>query len=277
MKIDQKLLRSLLVLSTVIEARDHFTGGHVWRVAEYSKLIAEKLNLPKHEILKAYLGGYLHDIGKVGIPDAILNKNDSLSKDEYNIIKYHPKIGAQIIEDHPLKELIKGAIESHHERLDGNGYPDNLVGDQIKLIPRIVAIADTFDAITSVRPYKEIIPKEKAIEILKKEEHTGFDSNILSIFVDLVESEKVDDIILHSDFSRPLIDCPACGPMLVVNNDKKDGDTITCHACSGAFKLHSDENFFEIELLNDEEISYKPEVDYIQLDRFIDNSVELSG
>lgn len=111
--------------------------------------------------MKAYLGGYLHDIGKVGIPDAILNKNSSLSNDEYNIIKHHPGIGLQIIEDHPLEELIKEAVESHHERLDGNGYPNGIAGDEIKVIPRIMAIADTFDAITSVRPYKKLFQRKK--------------------------------------------------------------------------------------------------------------------
>lgn len=277
MKIDPKLLKSLLVLSTVIEARDHFTGGHVWRVAEYSKLLAENLGLPKHEILKAYLGGYLHDIGKVGIPDAILNKNSSLSNEEYNIIKHHPGIGTQIIEDHPLEELVRDAVESHHERIDGKGYPKGIVGDQIKIIPRIIAIADTFDAITSVRPYKKIIPKEKAVKIINQESGKAFDSDILSTFINLVESGELDNIIGHSDFSRPLLDCPACGPSLAVNNDKKDGDKISCHACKGVFKLHSDKTFFEIELLSDEDPTYKPEVDYIQIDKLVGKSYEFAN
>ncbi|MGH7886061.1 MAG: HD-GYP domain-containing protein [Thermodesulfobacteriota bacterium] len=277
MNIEPKLLRSLLVLCTIIEARDFFTGGHVWRVAEYSKLIANKLGLPKHEILKSYLGGYLHDIGKIGIPDFILNKRGSLTDNEYNVIKFHPEIGTQIIKDHPLQHLVLDAISSHHERLDGNGYPARLEGDQIKLIPRIIAITDTFDAITSVRPYKKIVTKDKALTILKEENNNGLDSNLLSVFIGLAESGGLDNILGHSDFSRPLLNCPACGPMLAVNNDKKDGDKIICHACSGAFKLHSQNKFFELEILGSHEASYQPEIDYILVDRLISNTVELSS
>lgn len=275
MNIDPKLLRSLLVLTTVIEARDHFTGGHVWRVAEYSKSLAKKLGLSRKDILKAYLGGYLHDLGKIGIPDFILNKRESLNEEEYDVIKYHPEIGRQIIKDHPLEYLVVDAISSHHERIDGKGYPKRLYENHIKLIARIVAITDCFDAITSVRPYKKLSSKEKAVEILKKESD-GFDSELLATFIDLVEAGGVDSIIGHSDYSRPLLECPKCGPMLAINNNKKDGDSVFCRDCSGIFKLHSNKDFFEIELVEIKDVPQQPDVDYIQIDRLVNETVDLS-
>ena len=226
MNVNPNLLRSLLILGTIIEARDPYTGGHVWRVAEYCKLIAEKAGLPKQDIFKAYISGYLHDIGKIGIPDSVLNKSTSLTKDEFELIKTHTTIGGEIVRAHPLADLIKDAVVHHHERIDGLGYPDRLEGDRIEFITRIVSIADTFDAITSVRPYKEKMPSEKAVFLLNGQRGKRFDDKIISLLIDAVENGETDSVIGQSSSFRPMADCKKCGPVITVNLNKKDGDLV---------------------------------------------------
>ena len=269
-KVDSNLLNSLLVLGTIIEAKDPFTGGHVWRVAEYSKLIAEKAGLSKEDCFKAYISGYIHDIGKVGIPDNILNKNKSLTKEEYEIIKTHTTIGGEILRAHPLAPIVRDAVMHHHERIDGNGYPDGLEGNRIDPITRIIAIADTFDALTSVRPYKEIIPSEKAIYLLNGQKSKRFDDKLVSILIQAVENKEVDQIIGHSGHFRPLVNCSECGPVIAVNSDKKDGDLIACNVCHGKYQLHANGNDFELEYLEDQSTIVDSEIDYKQISKIVD-------
>lgn len=266
-KIDTNLLNSLLVLGTIIEAKDPFTGGHVWRVAEYSKLIAEKAGLSESECFQAYLSGYVHDIGKVGIPDKILNKSMSLTKDEYEVIKTHTTIGGEILRAHPLAPVVRDTVIHHHERIDGNGYPDSLEGSQINIITKIVAIADTFDALTSVRPYKEVIPCDKAIYLLNGQKDKRFDDKLVSILIHAVENDEVTNIIGHSWHFRPLASCEKCGPVIAVNTDKKDGDLILCSVCNGKYRLNANGNDFEIEYLEDQETVVTTEIDYTQINK----------
>ncbi|MGI9534020.1 MAG: HD-GYP domain-containing protein [Thermodesulfobacteriota bacterium] len=273
-RVDPNLLNSLLVLGTIIEAKDPFTGGHVWRVAEYSKLIAEKAGLSKQECFKAYISGYVHDIGKVGIPDNILNKTMSLTKDEYEIIKTHTTIGGEILRAHPLAPIVRDSVVHHHERIDGNGYPDGLVGTRIDFITKIVAVADTFDALTSVRPYKEIIPSEKAIYLLNGQKDKRFDDKLVSLLIDAVENNELDQVIGHSWHFRPLISCHQCGPVISVNTDKKNGDLISCNVCHGKYKLHTNDNVFELEYLEDQSTVVTSEIDYNQISQIVDTFPE---
>ena len=273
-RIDSSLLNSLLVLGTIIEAKDPFTGGHVWRVAEYSKLIAEKAGLSKNECVQAYLSGYVHDIGKVGIPDNILNKNKSLTKEEYEIIKTHTTIGGEILRAHPLAPVVRDGVLHHHERVDGNGYPDALEGNQINFITKIIAIADTFDALTSVRPYKEVIPSEKAIYLLNGQKDKRFDDKLVSILIHSVENDELAHIIGHSWHFRPLAHCKECGPVISVNSDKKDGDLILCSVCNGKYRLNANGNDFELEYLDDQNITVNPEIDYNQIKEITESCPE---
>ncbi len=270
MKVNPNLLRSLLILGTIIEARDPFTGGHVWRVAEYSKLLAHKAGLSKDDILKAYISGYLHDIGKIAIPDNILNKTTSLSKEEFELIKTHTTVGGEIIRAHPLSGLVKDAVVHHHERIDGMGYPDQLEGDRIDFITRIVSIADTFDAITSVRPYKENIQSEKAIYLLNGQREKRFDNKIITLLVDLVEKGEINSIIGHSSHSRHMANCKNCGPVIAINLNKNDGDLVLCNVCGGRYKIHANGNIFELEYLADQKTFIKQEIDYLQIEKIVE-------
>ncbi|MFH2002290.1 MAG: HD domain-containing phosphohydrolase [Planctomycetota bacterium] len=169
-KIESKnLTEFMIMLANVIDAKSQFTREHSERVSEYSVMIGRKIGLDEDAIKRIALGAKLHDIGKMGTPDYILNKNGPLTDEEYNIIKEHPGKGAELIKPiSSLKEIID-IIHHHHESNDGSGYPCGLKGHEISLNARIVKIADYYDAITSNRPYRKPMSREKAAEILRAE------------------------------------------------------------------------------------------------------------
>lgn len=153
-QLEEISLQLMQTLSTTIEAKDEYTRGHSYRVAEYSALIARELNWDEDEIRNLKNAAYLHDIGKIGIPDNILNKPVKLTDEELGVIKEHTVIGAEILKNITLIDHVKEAARSHHERYDGRGYPDGLKGEEIPLYARIIAVADSFDAMKSRRIYR---------------------------------------------------------------------------------------------------------------------------
>ncbi|MCK5473656.1 MAG: HD domain-containing protein, partial [Planctomycetes bacterium] len=174
---------SLKALTNSIDAKDKYTRGHSERVAFISKWIAEKLDLSEEKIHKIYLAGLLHDIGKIGISGIVLRKDGKLTEQELACIRTHPSIGASILGDiKQMKDVVPGVL-CHHERIDGKGYPNNLCGEQIPLIGRIVGLADSFDAMTSKRTYRNAMTVEKALEQVQKGLGTQFDEKIGKIFM----------------------------------------------------------------------------------------------
>jgi putative nucleotidyltransferase with HDIG domain len=153
--LKQSYLKTVKSLVSVVEAKDEYTESHSIRVAKYSAFIASEMNYPKSFIEDIWVAGELHDIGKIGIDDSILNKNGPLTEDEYNTIKQHPVIAYKIVSKIGLREDILKAIRHHHERFDGKGYPDMIKGDEIPVMASIISVADAFDAITSNRPYRK--------------------------------------------------------------------------------------------------------------------------
>ena len=164
----------LFSLAKSIEARDRYTRGHCDRLSSYSVALAERVNLPEDHRVALRRAGIVHDIGKVVIPDEILLKTGPLSALEWQLMRCHPVIGADICS--PLKtfRLVLPIIRHHHEKLDGSGYPDGLKGDQIPITARILTIVDVFDALTTQRPYKQAITVDKALEIMRDEARRGF-------------------------------------------------------------------------------------------------------
>ena len=158
---ENELIHSTLLLAAVVEARDPYTGGHLWRVAQVGKLIGERMGLERSDLFKLTLGGFIHDLGKVGIPDEILGKKGPLSDEEFDTMKTHPLIGADLVESHPLGSAVLDIVRSHHERWDGTGYPDGIGGDEISPLAAIINVADVFDALTSSRPYRSGMPLER--------------------------------------------------------------------------------------------------------------------
>jgi len=172
-------------LSKALEYRDNDTNDHTYRVALYSRMIAERLGLPKRERRAIFLAAPLHDIGKVAVPDHILLKPGPLDADERTVINRHAAVGGRILagSHSELIALAATIAEGHHERWDGGGYPAGLVGEAIPLAARIVAVADVFDALTTVRPYKTAHPLEKALAVLRAESGRHFDPACVSAFL----------------------------------------------------------------------------------------------
>jgi putative nucleotidyltransferase with HDIG domain len=154
-KQEDLFLKTITILAQAVELRDDYTGGHTQRVTKYATMLAEKLELPDSQVELIKLGGPLHDIGKIGIDDAILKKPGKLTPDEFSRMQKHTTMGAEILQTIPEMQPIIPIVRSHHERWDGTGYPDRLVGDDIPFLARILAVADAFDAMTSNRPYHE--------------------------------------------------------------------------------------------------------------------------
>ena len=264
--IDSALLKSLLIFGSVIEARDAYTGGHTWRVAQFSKKLSQKAGLSESEIFITSIGGFVHDIGKIGVPDQILNKPEALNEEEYEIIKSHTITGRNLLADHPLAPLVLDAINHHHERIDGKGYPEAIERQDLLIIPKIISITDAFDAMTSTRPYRKGLSKEKALSILVSEKGAQFDETLVDIFVNLDKTNELDEIIGHSDESKPLLNCPVCGPIISVPRSKKNGDTVYCNSCKGKFELHIKDDTFDAEFKNEKLFTVQPEIDFEQLD-----------
>ena len=241
------LLKSLVSLATVIEAKDPYTGGHTWRVSRYSRTLAEEIGLLRDEVFVVHFGSLMHDIGKVSVPDPILNKADKLTNVEYDIMKKHPETGLMLIRDHPLGALTLDIVASHHERFDGGGYPRGLTGNNISLFARIVAIADAFDAMTSARPYQRSMPAEIAYQIMAKESGRQFDPLLLSAFLNLGRRGELDHILGHSSDERLMHSCPVCGPIIVIPTRWQEGDQVICPKCLGNYDVYTDGWDFEIE------------------------------
>lgn len=229
----EHLLKSLFVMASMVEARDPYTGGHLWRVSQFSRILAEEGGLPANEVARITLGGFLHDLGKIGVPDAILNKPSKLTIEEYEVIKTHPEVGSRLLADHPLAELARSAILSHHETPDGRGYPHGLSGAAISVDASIVGICDAFDAMTSTRPYRKGMPTDKALGILRENLGRQFHEAWGLRFIRLGESGNLDHIVGHSEPGIPLQTCPMCGPTIVITRRHQHGDHVYCRSCGG--------------------------------------------
>lgn len=195
-ELEKAYLDTIGILRQTVEAKDTYTRGHSDRVSEYSILIGKKLGLDENTIHILKIGGLFHDIGKIGIPDSILLKETKLDDEEYSQIKNHPSIGAHILGDVSMFQDIIPIVLHHHEKYDGHGYPSQLKGDDIPLVARIAAVADTFDAMTSKRSYRNSLPLEDVIAEIERCKGTQFDPNIADIFLDILKNDykKIDAI-----------------------------------------------------------------------------------
>jgi HD-GYP domain-containing protein (c-di-GMP phosphodiesterase class II) len=236
--IDPSLLDSLLTLATVIEARDSYTGGHTWRVSRYAFELAKEAGLDEDARFIASVGGLVHDIGKIGVSDAILNKPGPLSVLEYGAMKAHPGIGRKVIGKHPLAGLVLFAVSEHHERLDGKGYPAGGSGE-LSVHGMIIAIADAFDAMTSTRPYRAGMPKGQALSILVENSGSQFDPALAASFVNLARRGGLDHILGHANDRQLMLSCERCGPILAPPSDASDGHEIGCPHCTGIYTLRT--------------------------------------
>lgn len=177
-------------LATAIEAKDPYTHGHSARVAEYAMATAQKLEMSESEIEMMQAAAYLHDVGKIGIPEPILSKPGKLTDSEFEIIKTHPEISARILSPVNFDQTVVLAVKFHHERIDGHGYPKKMKGEAIPLSARILAVADSFDAMTSARPYRPAIGYEDAKAELLRCAGTQFDHRIVDAFLETMAGRE---------------------------------------------------------------------------------------
>jgi putative two-component system response regulator len=185
----------LLAMAQTVEHRDEYTGKHCQRLAVASVMLGEALGLPSQDLTALYRGGYLHDIGKIGIPDAILFKRGSLTSEEWDVMRSHPVRGVEICR--PMRSLapVLPIIRSHHERWDGTGYPDGLEGEGIPLLARILQVADIYDALTSERPYKQALSPEKAFAVMEEEVRRGWrDPELVPLFASTIQTNPTADL-----------------------------------------------------------------------------------
>ncbi len=179
----------MLSLASAIDAKDTYTRGHSMRVAEYSRELARRMGKTAREVEDIYYIGLLHDIGKIGISNKIINKPGRLTEEEYNVIRSHPKIGAEILGN--ISELPDISIGAHwhHEHYDGTGYPDNLMGKEIPEVARIIGVADAYDAMSSRRSYRDVLPQEVVRGEIEKGKGTQFDPVIAEYMITMIDED----------------------------------------------------------------------------------------
>jgi putative two-component system response regulator len=186
---------SIIALARALEAKDSYTNGHSQRVAEYSVLIAKQMGLDNNAQEQIRITGQLHDIGKIGLRESILNKPGRLTDEEFEMMRNHPMVGSEILRPVVMDECVICGVRHHHERFDGKGYPDKLVGEQIPLEARILAVADTFDAMTTNRAYRTSLGYEKAVAEIERCSGTQFDPGVAAAFIS-IEREQIDQVLL---------------------------------------------------------------------------------
>lgn len=185
------LVQSLQAFARIIDAKDRYTNGHSMRVAQYSRELAARMGMSKQEQERIYYIALLHDIGKIGIPDHILNKQGELNKEERTVIQTHPDVGGHVLGDFTALDGIADGARYHHERYDGTGYCEGKAGEQIPLVARIIGVADSYDAMSSDRCYRPALTKEKIISELKEHSGTQFDPQIVPYMLQMIEDNVV--------------------------------------------------------------------------------------
>jgi len=182
---------TVFAMATAIEAKDRYTGGHTKRVALFSELIAKHMGLTKDQVHEVRISAVLHDIGKIGIDDKVLKKQAPLDKEEWEHMKQHPEMGYKILAHVKSMRSVTDGMRFHHERPDGLGYPLGLKGEEIPLIARIISVADTFDAMTSTRPYRKGLDYDVAYEEIVKFRGTQFDDKVVDAFIQAFKLERM--------------------------------------------------------------------------------------
>ena len=194
-KVEEMNIQVVSALAAAIDAKDKYTNGHSSRVAEYSKMIAARSGYSKAEQDEIYLIGLLHDVGKIGVPDEVINKPSKLTDEEFELIRKHPLIGDSILKSIKENPKLATGARWHHERYGGGGYPDGIAGDQIPEEARIIAVADAYDAMTSRRSYRDVMPQDKVRTEIEKGMNTQFDPRFAIIMLQMIDEDT--DYSMH--------------------------------------------------------------------------------
>jgi putative nucleotidyltransferase with HDIG domain len=192
--LERGYMETITALANAVDSKDPYTRGHSMRVAELARATGEELGLSPADLRSLTYGGILHDVGKIGIPEAILLKQSRLSPEEMKVMRTHPEIGATIVGGVQFLAGALPCVRNHHERWDGRGYPDGLAADRIPLVARIVNCADTYDAITSTRPYQAAATADRALEIMEALRGAQIDGAVLDAFTRVIHGRRARGI-----------------------------------------------------------------------------------
>ena len=230
-ELEQSYQDTLTVLANAIEMRDHYTVGHTWRVTNVAMMIGRELGWDEDKLQECQMGGVLHDVGKIAVNDAILLKTSELNDEEYAKMKVHPERGARMMRD--LKRLVPMIPYAlcHHERYDGKGYPAGLAGDAIPIEGRVIAVADTFDAMTSNRPYRKGLAPELAIAEIEKMAGTQFDPVIVAALRKSYDDGKIEPLMQDFNKGKMSIVCPFCSTSIRMPEGSVAGGIFQCDVC----------------------------------------------
>ncbi|NUM52392.1 MAG: HD domain-containing protein [Candidatus Hydrogenedentes bacterium] len=237
-KLHKSYQDTLIALANSIELRDHYTVGHTWRVTNFALEIARALGWTDDKLKECEMGGVLHDIGKISVDDAVLRKPGHLTDEEFEKMKVHPEKGARLLQDIEfLAPCIPYALY-HHERFDGRGYPFGLKGEEIPIEGRLLAVADTFDAMTSNRPYRKGLDPNFAISELEKGKGTQFDPDVVDAMVRAYKEGKIDRLLQdYYKKEEKSIACPFCSTYLRLPEGVEAGHEFPCGVCHRQMKL----------------------------------------
>ncbi|GMV99301.1 MAG: hypothetical protein AMXMBFR84_04400 [Candidatus Hydrogenedentota bacterium] len=258
-KLEKAYQDTLVALANAVELRDHYTVGHTWRVTNFGLEIARSLGWSDEKMKECEMGGVLHDVGKISIDDAILRKAGKLTDEEYQKMQVHPERGARLMQDIDfLIPLIPYALY-HHERFDGKGYPYGLSGEDIPLEGRLLAVADTLDAMTSNRPYRKGLPLEVAREEIIKGKGTQFDPLIVDAFVKACDEGRIDRILQnYHEKDAKSVACPFCSTYIRLPENVEPGYEFQCNVCHRHLLLRFSNEAYFGELLAQTEVGMGP-------------------
>ena len=232
--LKEYFLETIGSLSAVIEARDPYTQGHTWRVTQYAKELATELGWPPEKLREVEMAGLLHDIGKIGVSDSVLLKPAPLSTGEFEVMKAHTSIGAEIVSHLSFLSFCMPYVRYHQEKFDGSGYPEGLKGEAIPVEGRLLAVADTFDAMTTNRPYRAGMEPELALEELKRCAGSQFDPEMVKSFVRCWEKGRLHEILFTERGSNQVATCPRCRGLKHLRGGLKGGEAFQCSVCRTA-------------------------------------------
>lgn len=200
-------IQAIMTVANTVDAKDDYTKGHSMRVAKYAELIAQRLGWSDEAVQNIYYVAMLHDVGKIGVPDAVLNKPFRLTDVEFRLIKSHTMVGAEILKDFKMFPDVNVGAKYHHERYDGNGYPEGLKGESIPLVARIIGLVDSYDAMTSNRVYRKRLPDEVVMAELRKGKGTQWDPDLVDLFIELIEEGALQkNWLAEEELAPPIFD-----------------------------------------------------------------------
>ncbi len=236
-ELNRAYLSMLAVLANAIEARDHYTIGHTWRVARFAQAIARRLGWSETKIAEIEVGGVLHDIGKIGVPDSVLTKAGPLTPDEERQMMRHPEIGARMLRDVPSLRHVLPYVLHHHENYDGTGYPHRLAEEAIPIEARLLAVADALDAMTSDRPYRGGLDNDRAMAEIRANSGSQFDPMIAAALFEAFEAGELDPYLQAEPLGHQAVICPHCSTPQAPSEDSLARGATRCPTCNRFIRL----------------------------------------